>query len=68
MQPTKPFWQSKTLWFNVLTVIVTIILDITKTVTFTPAIATALTSIVGVVNVILRLITTTAIGSDPNAK
>lgn len=54
---TKPFWQSKTLWFNVITAVIAIAGSLTSAFTFTGKTAAIFTGILTVGNVILRLIT-----------
>lgn len=58
---TKPWYLSKTLWFNVLTALVAIAGSLTNAFTFTGNVAAIFTGILTVGNVILRLLTTTAI-------
>jgi len=58
---TKPFWQSKTLWFNVITVIVAVVGDLTKTFNFTGTTAEIFAGVLSVGNILLRLLTSTSL-------
>lgn len=58
---TKPWWQSKTLYFNVITVIVAVVGDLTKAFTFNGTTAEIFAGILSVGNILLRLITNTAL-------
>lgn len=58
---TKPWYLSKTLWFNVIAAVVAVVGDVTKTFTFTGQTATIFAGILSVGNIILRFLTTTAL-------
>ncbi len=59
MENGKPWWQSKTIWFNVITGVVEIAQSLSGTGLVPPGI---LTVIVNMGNVLLRLITKSPIG------
>ena len=56
MQPTKKFWHSKTLWVNTIAIIVLVLVNLGLA-DVSQEIATAEASILGVINLILRLVT-----------
>lgn len=58
---TKPWYASKTLWFNVITVIIAVVGDLTKAFTFSGVTAEIFAGILSVGNILLRLITNTAL-------
>lgn len=55
---TKPIWQSKTFWVNIIVTAIGIIGVATN---YYPEISTSLLAIVGALNIVLRTLTTTAI-------
>lgn len=57
---TKPLWQSKTFWINVIVIAIGIIGVVTN---YYPEISTSLLTIVGALNIVLRTLTTTAISN-----
>ena len=64
MEPeTKPFWQSKTLWVNVLAGVATVAGVFKLDLGLTPEVQAELaTGILAVVNIVLRFTTKTAVG------
>jgi hypothetical protein len=64
MEPeTKPFWQSKTLWVNVIAGVATVAGVFKLDLGLTPEVQAELaTGILAVVNIVLRFTTKTAVG------
>lgn len=60
---TKPWYTSKTLWFNIVTVIVAVVGDVTKAFTFTGQTAEIFAGVLSVGNIILRFLTNSALTS-----
>ena len=66
MQPTtKPWYESRTLWFNAITIIVGIVGQVTKTINVTGEAGVIFAGILSIGNFILRFLTTTAISTTP---
>lgn len=63
VQPVKPWWQSKVIWFNLFVVGASLITNATPALEqyMSPESYGLLTSIVGVINALLRLSTSQAI-------
>ena len=62
MIDNKPFWQSKTLWVNVVAAVATLAGVFKLDLGLTPEVqATVVTTILALVNIALRLVTKTAV-------
>lgn len=60
----KNWYQSKTLWFNILTTLVAVIGEVTKTLPLNAGTTKIFGIILVVGNMLLRLVTNTAIGTE----
>ena len=61
----KKWYQSKTLWFNILTAAVAVIGQVTNTIPLSASAMKIFAVVLAVGNMLLRLITTTSIGTPP---
>ncbi len=62
----KKWYQSKTLWFNILTVLVGTVGELTNVITMDAKTAQIFAAVLAVGNFILRFLTTTSIASKPS--
>jgi hypothetical protein len=69
LKPTKPWYKSKTIWFNILTILAAITAGVAGLIPtlqpwLTPKIYTMTIFIIGMINVVLRAITDSGIAND----
>lgn len=61
--PTKPWWESRTVWVGVITTVVAVLSLVTETFELSENAASALLFLVAVLNIVLRAVTTTALST-----
>jgi hypothetical protein len=69
--PSKPWWQSKTLWFNILSIVgvaLAAVLQSAGDLHIPASWIAVLTVVVAVVNMVLRLVTSQPISGTPAAR